>query len=93
MTKKSGALASALRKSGATVGAIRDEPVAVSQAKPRAYREGTAAITVHAPKAVRRQLKTLAADQERPVEDAVYEALNLLFAKYRKPEIAPRKPA
>ena len=40
---------------------------------------------------VRRQLKTLAAEQERKVEDMVAEALNLLFVKYRKAEIAPRR--
>jgi hypothetical protein len=39
---------------------------------------------------VRRQLKTLAAEQERKVEDMVAEALNLLFVKSRKAEIAPR---
>ena len=43
------------------------------------------------PRVVRRQLKTLAAEQGRTVEDLVGEALNLLFAKYRKPEIAPVK--
>jgi len=137
MTKKPGALASALRKSGATVGGVRDdEPATVSQSvplpparepqggqnaafiraaiksraesarvllearhtrkpatqgKPQASREGTAPITVHLPKIVRRQLKTLAAEEERKVEDMVSEALNLLFVKYRKAEIAPRK--
>jgi hypothetical protein len=30
------------------------------------------------------------AEQERKVEDMVSEALNLLFARYRKAEIAPR---
>jgi hypothetical protein len=38
-------------------------------------REGTAPITVHLPKIVRRQLKTLAAEEERKVEDMVSEAL------------------
>jgi hypothetical protein len=32
----------------------------------------------------------LAAEEGRNIEDMVAEALNLLFAKYRKPEIAPR---
>jgi hypothetical protein len=39
---------------------------------------------------VRRQLKSLAAQQECKVEDMVAEALNLLFVKSRKAEIAPR---
>jgi hypothetical protein len=60
---------------------------------PQPSREGTAPITVHLPRVVRTQLKTLAAEQERKIEDMVSEALNLLFAKHRKPEIAPRRPA
>jgi hypothetical protein len=94
MKKPAGALASALRKSGATVGGVRDdEPATVSQHKLQPSREGTAPITVHLPRVVRTQLKTLAAEQERKIEDMVSEALNLLFAKHRKPEIAPRRPA
>jgi hypothetical protein len=33
----------------------------------------------------------VAAEQNRTVDDMVAEALNLLFAKYRKAEIAPRE--
>lgn len=54
-------------------------------------RVSTKAITVHFPEAVRRQLKMLAAEQGRAMEDLVAEGLNLVFVKYRKPEIAPRK--
>ena len=54
-------------------------------------RLGTKAITVHFPEQVRRQLKSMAGEEGRPVDDMVAEALNLLFAKYRKAEIAPRK--
>jgi hypothetical protein len=36
-------------------------------------------------------LKLLAAEQGRNIDDVVAEALNLVFAKYRKAEIAPRK--
>jgi hypothetical protein len=101
--KKAGPLASALSRSGAIVAAAAapdpstrvQEPAApppqfVARPKPQPSREGTAPITVHLPKVVRRQLKTLAAEQERKVEAMVSEALNLLFAKYRKAEIAPR---
>jgi hypothetical protein len=49
------------------------------------------AITVHFPEEVRRQLKAMAGEQGRDVADMVAEALNLLFAKYRRPELAPRK--
>jgi|SRR6516225_118841 hypothetical protein len=95
--KKAGALASALRNSGATVAASTPE---VSPIPPRngdtvpigqPSRRGTKAITVHFPEQVRRQLKAMAGENGRDVADMVAEALNLLFAKYRKPELAPRK--
>jgi hypothetical protein len=99
--KKAGALASALRSSGATVASpapVNESPppVARTPAPERAgaappSRVGTKAITVHFPEEVRRQLKTLAAEEGRNIEDMVAEALNLLFAKYRKAELAPRK--
>lgn len=99
--KKAGALASALRSSGATVPAasivppVHEEPTALGVAtapKPlQPSRRETKAITVHFPEEVRRQLKALAGEQGRHVDDMVAEALNLLFVKYRKAEIAPRK--
>lgn len=97
--KKAGALASALRNSGATVAQpapVHETPPPPLAAVERAgaaqpSRIGTKAITVHFPEEVRRQLKTLAAEQGRDMEDMVAEALNLLFAKSRKPELAPRK--
>jgi hypothetical protein len=52
---------------------------------------GTKAITVHFPEEVRRQLKAMAGEQGRDAADMVAEGLNLLFARYRKPELAPRK--
>jgi hypothetical protein len=97
--KKAGALASALRSSGATVAATHapeprpvqpefgTEPVRPAQPS----RQDTKAITVHFPEEVRRQLKSMAGEQGRYIDDMVAEAFNLLFAKYRKPEIAPRK--
>jgi hypothetical protein len=91
-TSKSSALASALRSSGATVAAVQLVETTPPAAKPaQPSRQGTKPITVHHPEAVRRQLKALAAEQGRNVEDMVAEALNLLFAKYRKAEIAPTK--
>jgi hypothetical protein len=42
---------------------------------------------------VRRQLKSMAGEQGRYIDDMVAEAFNLLFARYRKPEIAPRRVA
>jgi hypothetical protein len=97
--KKTGALASALRSSGATIPAatIAPEETATQEgagAAPKPLqpsRRETKAITVHFPEEVRRQLKALAGEQGRHVDDMVAEALNLLFAKYRKAEVAPRK--
>jgi hypothetical protein len=95
--KKTGALASALRKSGAAVAAVADDPAEVIAdnlppvGTQQPSRAGTKAITVHFPEIVRRQLKALAAEQGRDVADMVAEALNLLFVKYRRPELVPRK--
>jgi hypothetical protein len=92
--KKAGALASALRNSGAAVAAsppIGLDTLPSMPATSQPSRLGTKAITVHFPETVRRQLKALAGEQGRDVADMVAEALNLLFAKHRKPELAPRK--
>jgi hypothetical protein len=98
--KKAGALASALRSSGATLpvaAAAHVEPPpkaeeAATAAKAlQPSRRETKAITVHFPEEVRRQLKGLAGEQGRHVDDMVAEALNLLFVKYRRAEVAPRK--
>ena len=108
MTKKPGALASALLKSGANVAAApTPEPFAEPVTRPTAgkatqlarkaqanvapSRVNTKSLTVHFPEAVRRQLKMLAVEQGRTMEDLIAEGFNLLFVKYRKPEIAPRK--
>jgi hypothetical protein len=95
---KTGALANALRNSGATVAATEPDarPVmtparSTAAATAQPSRQGTKAITVHFPEEVRRQLKAMAGENGRDVADMVAEALNLLFAKYRKPELAPRK--
>ena len=93
--KKPSALESALRNSGATVSASPPpEPVPAPppqlHARP-ASRRATKAITVHFPEEVRRQLKSMAAEEGRSMEDMVAEALNLLFVRHRKPELAPRK--
>jgi hypothetical protein len=94
--KKPGALASALRSSGAAVAAspAADEEVAPpssAEQDRQPSRLGTKAITVHFPEEVRRQLKAMAGEQGRDVADMVAEGLNLLFARYRKAELAPRK--
>ena len=94
--KKPNALANALRNSGAAVSMSPQAPESASpSALPQQYaaasRQATKAITVHFPEEVRRQLKSMAAEEGRSMEDMVAEALNLLFARHRKPELAPRK--
>lgn len=71
-----------------TAGSANGSTAAASPA-PQASRAGTKAITGHFPPQVRYQLRLLAAEQDRKVEDMLAEALNRLFAAYNKPEIAP----
>lgn len=52
-------------------------------------RIGQKPITAFFPEAVRIQLKMMAAEQSRTMESLIGEALNDLFAKHGKPEIAP----
>jgi len=52
-------------------------------------RQGTRPITAHLPKEVRDQLKILAIEQDTTVHGLLAEAINDLFAKYGKSEIAP----
>jgi hypothetical protein len=94
--KKAGALASALQSSGATVAAgpqpvSEPQPAGDKARKEAKSRADTVPITVHHPKEVRRQLKGMAAELDRTMDDLIAEAFNLLFTHYRKPEIAPRK--
>jgi hypothetical protein len=92
-------LAEALGKTGKVAGKAKPEPLPdvaepTEPVKPATQpsRRATVPITVHYPMEVRRQLKILASEESRNMDDMVAEALNLLFARYRKPEIAPRKP-
>ena len=69
-----------------------DAAVSASETKPKPAgqgRAGTKPITVHYPKAVRDQLKILAVQHSKTLHLIVAEALNDLFSKYGKPEIAP----
>ena len=45
-------------------------------------------LTVWQPRAVTHQLRILAAEQDRSQRDLISEALNDLFRKYNRPEIA-----
>ncbi|MYJ95519.1 MAG: hypothetical protein F4053_08045 [Proteobacteria bacterium] len=92
-------IAEAMRDAGGSTRArpvVSDDSVAQSVATKAAKkneqprRAGTKAVTGHYPPVVRYQLKLLAAEQGRTMEDMLAEGLNLLFASYGKSEIAPR---
>ena len=59
----------------------------------RPSREGKANVTGYFHPAVKKQLRILAADGDTTIQDLLAEALNDLFAKYGKPEIAPMETA
>jgi len=59
----------------------------------RPSREGKSNVTGYFPPAVKRQLRILAADRDTTIQDLLAEALNDLFAKHGKPEIAPMETA
>jgi hypothetical protein len=69
---------------------IPDDP---GQQAPRIQqgRAGTSPITVHFPTEVRDQLKIMAVEQRTTMQQLIGEAFDDLFAKYGKPEIAPRE--
>jgi len=60
------------------------------EASPRARtRTGTRQVAAHFPEEVAWQLRELAVDQRSSVQNLLAEALNDLFQKYGKPELAP----
>ena len=61
---------------------------ATSRVTPRT-RVGTKQIAAHFPEDVAWQLRGLAVDRKTTVQNLMAEALNDLFAKYGKPEVAP----
>lgn len=63
-------------------------PEAREQATPRT-RVGTKQIAAHFPEDVAWQLRALAVERKTTVQNLMAEALNDLFAKHGKPEVAP----
>ncbi len=53
-------------------------------------RVGTKQIAAHFPEDVAWQLRALAVERKMTVQNLMAEALNDLFAKYGKPEVAPK---
>ena len=66
-----------------------------NRAMPPRTRVGTKQVAAHFPEDVAWQLRALAVDRKTTVQNLLAEALNDLFAKYGKPEVAPmeRRPA
>lgn len=92
MAKRS-AIAEAMREAGGrspeagrAPPSAGEAPGAIGAGQPS--RRGTKAITGHFAPEVRYQLRLLAAEQNRTMESMLAEALNLLFASYKKAEIA-----
>jgi antitoxin-like ribbon-helix-helix protein len=56
---------------------------------PRPGRAGKSNVTGYFPRAVKKQLRLLSAEHDKTIQRLLGEALNDLFAKYGKPEIAP----
>lgn len=74
----------------ATPQAEAPAPSSTRSGKPPS-RAGAVQIAAFFPEDVRAQLKIIAAEQRRDIQDLLAEGLNLIFAKYGKAEIAPRK--
>ena len=96
MAKKSADLRQAmLSGSDPAARAQRKLEEAQSPEEPRAGqirtgREGKSNVTGYFPPEVKKQLRLLAAEQNTTIQDLLAEALNDLFAKNGKPELAPR---
>jgi hypothetical protein len=59
------------------------------QPPPRLGRAGKSNVTGYFPPAVKKQLRLLSAEHDKTIQRLLGEALNDLFAKYGKPEVAP----
>lgn len=97
MRPKPADLAQALRRPAGhidagslSVSVLPDERLPQAAAAPgtrRPSRIGMRNVTGYFPPEVARQLRLLAAEQDRTIQSLVGEALNDLFAKYHKPEL------
>lgn len=72
----------------ATAPAVRAPTEAAGRVGART-RVGTKQVAAHFPEDVAWQLRALAVDRKTTVQNLMAEALNDLFAKYGKPEVAP----
>ncbi len=66
-------------------GAVR---TALPASQPTRRRAKTVALTIHVDPEIRRQVRQIAADEDRTVHALVCEGLNAMFARAGRPEIA-----
>lgn len=55
----------------------------------RPSRQGKSNVTGYFPPEVKKQLRMLAAEEDKTIQQLLGESLNMLFAKYGRAEIAP----
>ena len=55
----------------------------------RPSRQGKSNVTGYFPQEVKKQLRMLAAEEDKTIQQLLGESLNMLFARYNKAEIAP----
>lgn len=63
----------------------------VGRKKHQPSREETVAITVHFPRVVRQNLRIIAGETDRQLQDVIAEGLNMVLKKHGKPALAPRE--
>ena len=96
MAKKSADLRQAMLDGGrpaSTTHSPLEEAKSPDKSQPRQIRqgrEGKSNVTGYFLPEVKKQLRLLAAEQETTIQNLLAEALNDLFAKNGKPELAPR---
>ena len=86
------AAAGSTRRGADAPPAFFPEPEPVQEAPGRAMaktRMGTKQVAAHFPEDVAWQLRALAVERKTTVQNLMAEALNDLFAKHGKPEVAP----
>ena len=88
------AMLSGAHRAARTAGAVEppDELAATPESRRlhfRPGREGKSNVTGYFPPEVKKQLRHLAAEHDTTIQNLLAEALNDLFAKNGKPEIAP----
>ena len=88
MAAKRPDLSELVEAGGGTRRYIEPEAAPPAIVRQQRSREGTVPITVMQSEEVRTQLKMLAIEQRDTIENLVAQALNSLFARYGKPEIA-----